>query len=211
MEKGQGLQFSDIDKKNLLERYEDFLFSGTKIAKITPILLALIATPGLLALALVIPNLVKLFEGENDFLSSQRRNSCHVTFARARKRGLLKIKQKKGSTCVVLTKKGENILYRELLDGVRIIPQEKWDQKWRIVIFDFPVKYNFARDLFRKKLKKWNFQQIQKSVFLCPWPCLHEFSLLRRALKAEHYALFLETTFCENEKRWREVFHLKYK
>lgn len=211
MEKGQGLQFSDIDKKNLLERYEDFLSSGTKMAKITPILLALIATPGLLAFALVIPNLVKLFEGEKDLRSSRQKNSYRVAFARARKRGFLKIIQKEGSACVALTKKGENTLYRELLNTVRIIPQEKWDQKWRIVIFDFPVKYNFARDLFRQKLKKWNFQQIQKSVFLCPWPCLQELSLLRRALKAEHYVLFLETIFCENEERWRKVFHLKYK
>ncbi len=203
------LQLSNIDKESLLERYETFLSSGTKTAKILPILLALIAIPGFLAVALVVPNIVKGFGGSKQTWGDRRKNSCRVALTRARKKGFIKTIQKEGSAFVMLTKKGENILYRELLNGVQIVPQKKWDHKWRIVIFDFPVKYNFVRDIFREKLKKWNFQQVQKSVFLCPWPCLEELSLLRRALQAEDRVLLLETTFFEGEKKWRKIFHLE--
>ena len=42
---------------------------------------------------------------------------------------------------------------------------QKWDKKWRLVIFDVPEKRRAARDLLRSKLKQWEFIKFQKSVW----------------------------------------------
>jgi len=42
----------------------------------------------------------------------------------------------------------------------------EWDGKWRIVIFDIPEQKRIIRNLFRRNLKKWGFEQLQKSVWI---------------------------------------------
>lgn len=41
-----------------------------------------------------------------------------------------------------------------------------WDGKWRIVIFDIPESKRVIRNLFRRNLKKWEFKNLQKSVWI---------------------------------------------
>jgi len=48
---------------------------------------------------------------------------------------------------------------------------EKWDGKWRIVIWDVPEKRRVARDLLRYKLKWLGFKQLQKSVWITKKNC----------------------------------------
>lgn len=50
-----------------------------------------------------------------------------------------------------------------LLEGEE--PQ-KWDGKWRIVVFDIPEQKRLIRNLFRRNLKKWGFKPLQKSVWI---------------------------------------------
>ncbi|MDO8570743.1 MAG: CRISPR-associated endonuclease Cas2 [Candidatus Daviesbacteria bacterium] len=43
--------------------------------------------------------------------------------------------------------------------------EEKWDGKWRLVIWDIPEKRRTVRNILRNKLKQLGFQQFQKSVW----------------------------------------------
>lgn len=43
--------------------------------------------------------------------------------------------------------------------------EEKWDGKWRFIIWDIPEKRKSVRNLLRSKLKQLGFQQFQKSVW----------------------------------------------
>ena len=43
--------------------------------------------------------------------------------------------------------------------------EKDWDGRWRLVIFDIPEKRRAARDLFRNKLKQWEFIYFQQSVW----------------------------------------------
>ena len=50
----------------------------------------------------------------------------------------------------------------------------KWDQKWRVVIFDIPQEMHNQRNWLRKKLRNLGFYMVQKSVFAFPYPCEEE-------------------------------------
>lgn len=46
-----------------------------------------------------------------------------------------------------------------------------WDGKWRIVAFDIPETHYLTRDLFRRRLKDFQFKQLQKSVWVSKLNC----------------------------------------
>lgn len=52
-----------------------------------------------------------------------------------------------------------------------ISDNEKWDGKWRIVIWDIPEKRRAVRDLLRFKLKQLGFTRWQKSVWVSKKNC----------------------------------------
>lgn len=66
-----------------------------------------------------------------------------------------------------LTDKGkEKALLSKLL-----VDEDKWDGKWRIVIFDIPEKRRITRDVLRQKLKSWGFVPWQQSVWVTKKNC----------------------------------------
>lgn len=52
-----------------------------------------------------------------------------------------------------------------------LLEDEKWDGKWRIVIWDIPEKRRVARDFLRSKLKGWGFIPWQQSVWVTKKNC----------------------------------------
>lgn len=63
----------------------------------------------------------------------------------------------------------------------------KWDNKWRIVIFDVPEELSMSRVKFRRKLRQLGFYMIQKSVFVFPYPCEQELADICKGLKIAGY------------------------
>lgn len=58
--------------------------------------------------------------------------------------------------------------------------KEKWDGRWRLVIWDIPENQKSARDVFRSRLKQLGFVQWQKSVWASKKNCT---DLLREFIK----------------------------
>lgn len=48
----------------------------------------------------------------------------------------------------------------------KLLSDENWDNKWRIVIFDIPEKHRRLRNILRGKLREWEFKPWQKSVWI---------------------------------------------
>ena len=71
----------------------------------------------------------------------------------------------------VLTPKGEKKLQTIIIDEVVIKNPKQWDGKWRLVMYDLPIRFKKARDAFRFKLKDLGFFQFQKSAWVYPYPC----------------------------------------
>ena len=74
----------------------------------------------------------------------------------------------------LLTPKGETKLKNILIDDIEIKNPKKWDGKWHLAMYDFPIRFKKARNAFRFKLKQLGFFQFQKSVWIYPYPCEEE-------------------------------------
>ena len=64
---------------------------------------------------------------------------------------------------------------------------QKWDKKWRVVIFDIPQELHDKRNIFRARLKSLGFYMVQKSIFAFPYPCEEELARYCNQLKIGDY------------------------
>lgn len=96
------------------------------------------------------------------------------------KQKFVKVKEHEdGKVTVTITKRGlvRALTYR--LDDMQLVRPKKWDNKWRVVIFDIPEKYKKARDIFRIRLRQLGLYQLQESVYVSPYKCFNEVEFLR--------------------------------
>ncbi|OGD38268.1 CRISPR-associated endonuclease Cas2, partial [Candidatus Azambacteria bacterium RIFCSPLOWO2_01_FULL_37_9] len=75
---------------------------------------------------------------------------------------------------IKLTKDGRAAINDCKIDLLEIKKPEKWDKKWRMVIFDIPHNKRKSKDALRWKLKSLGFFHFQKSVFIHPYECQRE-------------------------------------
>ena len=77
-----------------------------------------------------------------------------------RQKGFIETEKNGGKIMLRLTDKG-----REEAIIKKLLAEERWDGKWRIVIFDIPEKHRKLRQILRSKLREWEFEPWQKSVW----------------------------------------------
>ena len=82
-------------------------------------------------------------------------------------RGLVKVISKNGQRFIELTKSGE---LQALLSKAKRTGKQKWDGKWRLIMFDIPEEAKDKREFFRKLLKSNGFYKLQASVYINPYP-----------------------------------------
>ena len=70
---------------------------------------------------------------------------------------------------------------------------EKWDGKWRLVIWDVPEKRRIARDLLRYKLKQLGFKQWQQSVWASKVDCTDLLRDFIRKVGIEDWVMVIES------------------
>lgn len=69
----------------------------------------------------------------------------------------------------------------------------KWDGRWRIVIWDIPEKRRGARDLLRAKLKGLGFKHWQKSVWATKKNCKGQLRDFIRKVGIEDWVMVIES------------------
>ena len=146
------------------------------------ILLAL-GIAGVVVIAAAAPGALlatKLFDRDRRrFSKKSEKQKVTRAVQRLQKNRLIAIKDRHGKLSVELTKEGKRKFKEIQLQKLEITKPPHWDKKWRIVIFDIPDKSSKqARDVLRAKLKRWEFYPLQKSVWVCPWPCENEVQLV---------------------------------
>jgi len=121
-------------------------------------------------------------------------------------RGFL-VWQKNGQkSYLALTEKGRAFLASKKTEFK--IKKEKWDNKWRIIIFDITEGKRFRRDRLREQLKTLKFVNLQKSVWLTPYSCEELVSLLRQDIKIGRSLIYLVTERFEGDIWLRKHFKL---
>ena len=173
-------------------------------AIIAKVVLASIALSGVVAVAAVVPNILSL-------LPRRRFNSRKIQKALAglKHRGFIEvIREKDGKEVVRIISKGETKVREFELDALVIRKPWRWDKKWRIIIFDIPNKYRNAREALRDKIKELGFHQLQKSVWVHPYPCEEEIMFVADTFNIVPFVEILESKIILNEGKVRKFFDL---
>ncbi|MBI4193007.1 MAG: hypothetical protein HY536_00070 [Candidatus Colwellbacteria bacterium] len=83
-----------------------------------------------------------------------------------------------GTVEMAITRRGRDVALTWRLEDLALKRDVVWDGTWRLVMFDIPHTQRSARDAFRRKLRDLKFYQLQKSVFITPYPCEDEIDFL---------------------------------
>lgn len=103
------------------------------------------------------------------------KSSLAMALRRLRENGLVELVSDKELTLRLTDQGKSKALWTKMkLEG------EKWDGKWRLVIWDIPEKRRNARDLLRHQLKQLGFKKYQQSVWASKKNCT---VLLREYIK----------------------------
>lgn len=185
--------------------------SGTARANATKIalcILVLASTPALLFAAATMGNAVQLFHkypAGRKYTKKQAQNAWKT----ARRQKLIEyVADKEGKTIIRITKKGESKLRTFAIDSMEIAKPAKWDGKWRLVMFDLPIRFSKARNALRYKLKKLGFVQFQKSVWIHPYPCQDELLFVADFFAVGKYVEVLEVSSITREEKLKKYFGL---
>ena len=187
---------------------------NTEVAKkiLKGIVIAAGVSGGVLVLA-ALPGLgvvlKKVFEGYND-LRPKDRHRVRMSYEAIRRARLITVRQiTDGKIEIMLTSSGKKKLLQYRLKDMHIAKQKVWDRTWRIVIFDLPKRYARVRNLWRGKLKALGFVQLQRSVWVYPYPCRHEIDFVSEYFGISPYIRLLETSAFDGSVAYEEMFALR--
>jgi len=118
-----------------------------------------------------------------------------------------------GTVRLVLTKEGER--QARFLDlygrSIRIRKPKKWDGKWRVVVFDIPEDSRTFRNILRQHLYELEFHQLQKSVFVSPYPYEKPLLELVTLYGAEAHVRIMTVAWLDNGDMLKDRFFGKRK
>jgi CRISPR-associated endonuclease Cas2 len=157
-----------------------------KKGEIAKDILSILAAAGLVVVALTLPNALSAFRfNHNKYSKRQVYNSLRNL--KAKKLVSIGTGKEGDKTVVKLTKLGKEKVLKYKFDDLKIQKQTKWDKRWRIVIFDVPEDFKNNRTIFAKKLKDMGFKSLQKSVWVCPYPCEDEIDFITELYEISRY------------------------
>lgn len=200
-------QKESASEKDFLEIVSNYLESGSSGAVVSKVLLATIALGGVVFVGAVAPNLVKVLAKTGKTENVLRTESIGATFSRFKRNGLVYLESRRGMVTIKLTEKGRRYVLG-FAGGVRIKKPFIWDRKWRVVVFDIPVKKNREHATFRNRIKKLGFRQIQKSVWVHPFKCEDEVLFLAKELHIENTVEIFTVQKMIHEAKLRKCFNV---
>lgn len=121
-------------------------------------------------------------------ISHLKKSSLSQALKRLREGGLIEFTSDQ-QLAFRLTDKGRG---KALLANLKTDDQN-WDGNWRLVIFDIPEKRRQARDLFRAKLKQWNFIHFQQSVWGTKKNCTKALRDFIKSVGIEDWVMVVES------------------
>jgi len=123
--------------------------------------------------------------------------------------GMLKeVKNKDGTISVILSEWGKKTAEVYSLDNLKINRSKKWDGNWRGGIFDIPERIKKVRGALRMHLRNLRFYELQKSVFICPFPCAEEIKQIIDFYNISEHVRILMAHSIDNENKLREKFEI---
>lgn len=179
------------------------------------LLMAIAATTTLMAGAILAPKLTAylcklIYKRTQNRQFLQKKQSVKKALGRLRQQELIAISEDgKGKVTITLAEKGRKRILKYQIESISIKKPNQWDRKWRIIIFDIPEKQRLGRDVLRDKFKTLGLYQLQKSVWVYPYPCQNEVDFISNVYGVARYLLYFETNNLENEQFLISKFNLR--
>ncbi|MFH0749875.1 MAG: hypothetical protein V1917_03100 [Candidatus Gottesmanbacteria bacterium] len=176
--------------------------------------LTLIGIAGALGLTLLAPGIAPITkqiinsQTQKDQDSWKQYNPYFLkrTIQRLHKQKMVEISEHNGQQCIILTVNGKRKILKYALTEMAIEKPKTWDGQWRLIIYDIEDNHKKMRDLFRSQLKMLGFFQLQKSVWLYPYPCDEQISFLREYDGVGNEVMYIVTNILEDDTPYREYF-----
>lgn len=166
---------------------------------------------GLTAATLLVaaPNAVRLLTYIEPHIGKKNpRRRMSQAVSRLVSRGLLQRTGSGSGVRLELTERGKRYA-RSLYEQELYIPvPRRWDERWRIVMFDVWERRRPVRDRLRFLLKKIGFVKIQNSVWVYPYDCEEVIALIRAELRVGTGALYFVADSIEGDRNLRRHFNL---
>lgn len=109
------------------------------------------------------------------FCAHAHRRSLYNSLKRLEQRRLVGVERRGRREEWRLTSEGKK-LARRLKMKLEQAGAQRWDKKWRLVVFDIPERIRDRRNFLRNELAALGLRQLQKSVWVTPYPLPEEFS-----------------------------------
>jgi len=177
-------------------------------SKIQSAILRTVGTAGLLSVALLAPNALRLFKISKSNSRAFLRNKKHsINNSRNRliKNGFIKYNK---DGFLMLTKLGEKELRKIEGSNYSVIKPRRWDGKWRILTFDIKENKKSLRDQIRRVLVLIGFVKLQNSVWIFPYDCEDMITLLKADFEIGKDLLYIIAEKVENDQQIKNIFGL---
>lgn len=167
---------------------------------------------GSLGAGVALPNLlVALDKPINKFLSrlderTRKREARRIVYY-MKSRGLVAGEYEFGLS---ITKKGLRALAKLDVLHLNVAAPVRWDKNWRIVFYDVPEKHKSGRNALTARLRGLGFYQLQRSVWIHPFPCRQTVEKLTSNYRIEKYVSYIETLKLDNQKVLVKWFGTRY-
>lgn len=145
------------------------------------------------------------FEGKKARRYEQRQIERALRYLKSRK--LIDIQRQYQKEVFKLTKLGY-FRVRKLVKSFGIQKPERWDGKWRIIVFDVPENKKDRRDVFRRQLKNLGLANLQKSIWVHPYDCQDQVYYLAGNLFIKPYVRYIVAEMVTGEKDLKQRFDL---
>ena len=185
------------------ESWEKKLKKGIEKYPLTKDLLMILAVGGAISLAVIAPGLAAVVGKE---LKWRERTKFNQRLERLKRRKLVKITYENGETKVEITQDGHKKALEYKFEEMKIKKPDKWDSKWRLVIFDVAETKRRLRDRLRGKLKEIGFISLNESVLIFPHPCENEVEFIRQVFNVSKEVTYLVSERFEGDDYYHNWF-----
>lgn len=173
-------------------------------------LLVLVAQAGAIGLTVLAPNAIIAIEKPlGNFIAhkEKRKEAKRIGHYLKRQKLIEVVELEDGMFRIMLTDEGKTRSTKASFERLEL-PKAKWDQKWRVIMFDIPEAHKQARDYISKHIRHIGFKQLQKSVYIYPYP-VDEFVILLKDIFPEVGKYFTYLTVEEIDQHNKLVHQFK--
>lgn len=156
---------------------------------------------------IIIGSIIKLIE-EIKGVKIPKKKAIRV-LKQLEKRQLIKIDRKNDEIYVtVKDKNNTSILKYSLKEVLELKKKKVWRGRWFMVVFDIPEEERSKRNYLRGFLREIGFYPYNQSVYVFPYECEKEISLIKKIVEGGRYISYIIAERLENENRLKTFFGL---